>query len=160
MISLRPITEAEFARWRTLTVAPYAADKVRTGHWSEAESLEQAENELRSLLPQGLRSQGHLFFTIEAANGEAVGVVWVAMAKRAFGQIGFVYDLVVWPKYRRQGYALSAMQALERQVSNLGLKGLALHVFGHNDAAQALYARLGFGATNINMFKPLPSSGV
>lgn len=29
----------------------------------------------------------------------------------------------------------------------------ALHVFGHNVGAQALYAKLGFRPTNINLFK-------
>jgi predicted GNAT family acetyltransferase len=31
----------------------------------------------------------------------------------------------------------------------------ALHVFGHNTTAQALYAKLGYSPTNINLFKAL-----
>jgi RimJ/RimL family protein N-acetyltransferase len=41
----------------------------------------------------------------------------------------------------------------------LGLSGIALHVFGHNHGAQALYAKLGFVATNINLFKSLVHQG-
>jgi len=155
MTHLRPVTADEFARWRAQTIAPYAADKVRTGRWLESESLGEAEKELVSLLPTGLQSPGHVFFTIEAESGAAVGVIWIARAERAYGPIGYIYDLVVWPEYRRQGYAAQAMRLLEEEAASLGFCGLALHVFGHNKPAQDLYAKLGYQPTNINMFKPL-----
>jgi len=41
----------------------------------------------------------------------------------------------------------------------LGLSGIALHVFGHNSGAQALYASLGYQITNLNLFKPLTPTG-
>ena len=44
---------------------------------------------------------------------------------------------------------------MEAEVQKRGLAGIALHVFGHNTGAQALYHRLGFVTTNINMFKQL-----
>jgi ribosomal protein S18 acetylase RimI-like enzyme len=153
------MTADEFSRWRAQTIPPYAADKVRTGRWSEAESLAEAEKELMSLLPDGLQSLGHEFFTIESESGAKVGVIWIARAERAFGPIGYIYDLVVWPEYRRQGYGAQAMRALEAEATILGFHGLALHVFGHNRSAQDLYAKLGYLPTNINMFKPLRHSG-
>lgn len=88
-----------------------------------------------------------------------VGVIWIAKAERAFGSIGFIYDLVVWPEHRRQGYAAQATRALEEEATRLGLQGLALHVFGHNAPAQDLYVKLGYQPTNISMFKPLRHSG-
>ncbi len=49
------------------------------------------------------------------------------------------------------------------QAQKRGLSGIALHVFGQNTGAQALYQKLGYLPTNINMFKPLvtdtPASG-
>ncbi|MBC7620567.1 MAG: GNAT family N-acetyltransferase [Candidatus Saccharibacteria bacterium] len=59
------------------------------------------------------------------------------------------------PAHRRPGHAVAAFAALEKQVLALGLSGMGLHVFAHNTAAHALYAKLGFAATNINMFKVL-----
>jgi ribosomal protein S18 acetylase RimI-like enzyme len=153
MTRLRSLTADEFFRWRAQTVPAYAADKVRTGRWSEAESLEV------SLLPDGAQSPGHIFFAVEADSGTSVGVIWIARAERAFGPVGYIYDLVVWPEYRRQGYAEQAMRALEEEARNLGFHGLALHVFGHNRSARDLYAKLGYEPTNINMFKPLPHPG-
>ena len=159
MTRLRPMTADEFSQWRAQTIPPYAADKVRTGRWSESESLVEAEKEFLSLLPSGLNSPGHVFFTIQAESGAAVGAIWIAKSERAFGPIGYVYDLVVWPEYRRQGYAVQAMRALEEEVRCLGYRGLALHVFGHNSSAQALYTKLGYQPTNISMFKPLRQTG-
>jgi ribosomal protein S18 acetylase RimI-like enzyme len=158
MTRLRAMTSDEFSRWRAQTVPAYAADKVRTGRWSDAESLSEAEKELSALLPEGLLSPNHIFFTIES--GEiSVGALWICRAERAFGPIGYIYDLVVWPEYRRNGHAKQAMLALEVEAERLGFQGLALHVFGHNKSAQDLYVSLGYQPTNINMFKALPRRG-
>ncbi len=159
MTRLRPMTPAEFIRWRAQAVPAYAADKVRMGRWSEQESLAEAEKEFSALLPQGQETPGHVLFTIESNSGLNVGALWVAREERATGAIGFIYDLVVWPEYRRQGHATSAMRALEREAVTLGFRGLALHVFAHNKTAQELYAKLGYAPTNINMFKPLAETG-
>lgn len=155
MTHLRLMTPEEFSRWRAQTTPAYAADKVRIGRWSEAESLAEAEKELSTLLPDGHHSPGHIFFTIEAEPGASVGALWIAKTERAFGSIGYIYDLVVWPEYRRKGYAAQAMRALETEAEKLGFQGLALHVFGHNKFARDLYCKLGYEPTNINMFKPL-----
>jgi ribosomal protein S18 acetylase RimI-like enzyme len=37
----------------------------------------------------------------------------------------------------------------------MGLAGIALHVFGHNQSARALYEKLGYAPTNLNLYKPL-----
>lgn len=40
-----------------------------------------------------------------------------------------------------RGHAYQALRVLETHVQGMGLHGLALHVFGHNHAARALYAK-------------------
>jgi len=159
MTRLRPMTPAEFTHWRAQSIPTYAADKVRSGRWKAAESLAEAEKELAQLLPEGLQTAGHTHFTIEDQAGRSVGALWVARAERAAGPIGYIYDLVVWPEHRKKGHARRAMQALEHEAVGLGFRGLALHVFGHNRPARALYRELGYEPTNINMFKPLVEAG-
>ena len=44
-------------------------------------------------------------------------------------------------------------EQLELIVTALGLSTIGLHVFGHNRGARALYAKLGYGVTGINMMK-------
>lgn len=81
-----------------------------------------------------------------------------ARAAQAVCPTGFIYDLVVWPAHRRQGHAAAALRALECEARALGLQALSLHVFGHNHAAQRLYARLGYAPTSIHMAKPLDAA--
>ena len=45
--------------------------------------------------------------------------------------------------------------AVETRVRELGLGAIALHVFGHNAPARALYASLGYEPTNLHLLKKL-----
>jgi ribosomal protein S18 acetylase RimI-like enzyme len=80
-------------------------------------------------------------------------MVWFALKERAGTQIAHLYNIEISPGHQHQGHAQRALRALEKEVQRLGLSGIALHVFGHNTSAQALYTKLGYVPTNINMFK-------
>ena len=150
----------EFAAYVEQAIPEFARDKVASGQWSEASSLELSRQGYDELLPQGLTTPENFLFTVrEAATQKAVGALWYALQERAGRHIAYVYDVLVESQYRRRGYATQAFQALEAAASSLGLSGVALHVFGHNKAAQALYAKLGYQATNVVMFKEVPSAG-
>ena len=82
-------------------------------------------------------------------------MLWIAAEQRGAHKAAYVYDVIVHPAHRRQGHALAAFAALEKQVLALGLSGIGLQVFAHYTAAHALYVKLGFAATNSNMFKVL-----
>ncbi|MBK9608808.1 MAG: GNAT family N-acetyltransferase [Betaproteobacteria bacterium] len=95
------------------------------------------------------------FFTILDARSAPVGMLWFAVQTRFNARIAYVYDVGVRPERQREGHALRAFAALEDEVRKLGLAGIALHVFGHNTGARALYARLGYQPTNISLYKQL-----
>lgn len=157
--TIRPITEAEYAAWVAQAVPAYAADKVASGAWTQALALEMSRKEYESLLPQGKDTvDNHLYAILDDA-GELVGTLWFAAQDRGDSRIAYVYDVEVLPEHRRQGHARRAFEALEGEASRLGLAGIALHVFGHNHAAQALYAALGYEPTNINLYKPIGGTG-
>jgi len=152
------MNSAEYEAWASNAVTGYAEDKVASGQWSQEESLELSRREHQELLPQGLASAGNHLFKILATSGDSVGDLWFAEAMK-FGQpIAYVYNVEIAPEHRRKGYAYQALQALEQEIRGLGLQGVALHVFGHNQAARALYAKLGYEPTNINLFKRLPAA--
>lgn len=65
------------------------------------------------------------------------------------------YEIVIHAQFQRQGHARRAFRALEDKVRQVGLSGIALHVFGHNTGARALYESLGYASTSIAMFKPV-----
>jgi ribosomal protein S18 acetylase RimI-like enzyme len=157
--TIRPITAAEYAAWVAEAVPAYAADKVASGAWAAGLALELSRKEFESLLPQGKDTADNYLYSILDSAGKPVGTIWFAAQDRGNSRIAYVYDVEVLPEHRRQGHARRAFEALEREASGLGLAGIALHVFGHNHAAQALYAGLGYEPTNINLYKPIGGVG-
>ena len=150
---LVPMTQAQFDAFFCETVPAYADDKVAAGQWPRSEALARSQAEFDQLLPQGLATPDNLLYALTDDEGAQVGVLWVSVQERAGQRIAYIYDVSVRPERQREGHASRAFAALDEIVRELGLAGVALHVFGHNTAARALYERLGFRATNISMFK-------
>lgn len=159
MVTLMPMTEPEYLAYVEQAIPAYAADKVASGQWPPSEALERSRRSLDELLPRGRDTPDNHLFTLVDETGVAVGMLWIAALERAGLRIAYVYDVSVRPEQRRKGHAASAFAALEVKARELGLCGIALHVFGHNADAFALYTKLGYQATNINMFKPLAPAG-
>lgn len=121
-------------------------DKVVSGQWSEADSLEKSKTGHDELLPQGLHTPENYLFTVQDASGCGVGVLWFAIKRKFDKPIAFVFDIDMEPGFQRQGHGLRAFKALEAKVFELGLTGIALHVFGGNHAARALYEKATVGS--------------
>ena len=158
MTILAPLDEAGFTRYMAVAIPRYASEKVASGEWREAQSLELARAAFTRMLPEGLATPGNFLFELrEGAAGSPIGLLWFAVQERAGQAIAYVYEVEVMPEHRRKGHARRAFQALESRAAELGLAGIALHVFGHNSGARQLYEDMGYRATNISMFKPLPA---
>lgn len=155
MTVLAPMTDADFAIFRAAAVTGYAAEKVASGQWSPAQSLELSRKNFDELLPEGLNTVDHYLYCVLDAQGQAVGTLWIAAKEQAGKRIAYIYDIEIRSEHRRRGHAARALGAAEDEARRLGLCGIGLHVFGHNTGARALYEALGYRTTNINMFKPL-----
>lgn len=156
MTILTLMTQNEFLAFAEEAVPAFAADKIASGHWSPDEALELSRKSFDELLPHGLASGDNFLFTIrDPANQVNVGTVWIAVQERAGKRIAHVYNVIVQPAHQRKGHATRAFLALENEVRSLGLSGIALNVFCHNADAHALYVKLGYQPTNINMFKAI-----
>ncbi|HEX5682535.1 MAG TPA: GNAT family N-acetyltransferase [Ideonella sp.] len=154
--SLQRMTEAAYVRFTEAAVADYADDNVAAGRWPAEGALERSRLEQERLLPQGLATPGQHLFTIhDDASGAAVGVLWLSVTEHPGGRSGYVYDVAIDPPHRRRGHARAAFLALEAVARELGVDDIGLHVFAHNEGAQALYLALGYEPTGINMKKRL-----
>jgi ribosomal protein S18 acetylase RimI-like enzyme len=149
-----------FGPYVQASIAGYAEDNVASGRWPCEGALERSRAEFESLLPLGLATPDNHIFEIRAVEGgPAVGAIWIAVQERGGLRTAFVFDVAIHAAWRRQGHAMRAFQALENLGRELGVASIGLHVFGHNPGAQALYAKLGYQVTGINMQKVLAQQG-
>lgn len=134
----------------------YTADKLAAGNVAPENAEEAIRNEIAQLLPQGMQTPNHTFFRIcDADSGEKVGLLWTYFDPQDPRQQAFVYDIEIEPAHRRRGFASQGLLALEPYLRARGVRRIGLHVFGFNTGAQALYRKLGYEITNIQMAKQL-----
>ncbi len=152
MLELVPMTESDFAAWLDNAQKNYAAEKVAAGTWLPDEAKARSEADHAQLLPQGLGTLNHHFFLLKDGD-QAVGSLWYNIATDGLKTNVFLYDLLIYEPFRRKGYGLQAMQGLEAHIRPQGYKSIALHVFGHNQAAQELYKKAGYGVADLIMEK-------
>lgn len=151
------MTEAEYEAFLEWAIPDYAQDKVRSGTWPEAEALERSEAQYRELLPQGPHTPGQYLFTVRDARlDSSVGMLWFSLDPDRPGKPGLLYQFKIEEAFRRQGYGLAALRALEDRVRALGGGAILLHVFGHNTPARALYEKAGYEITDLVMARALP----
>ncbi|GGR22859.1 hypothetical protein GCM10008957_38650 [Deinococcus ruber] len=150
------MTDQTFQQFLAHTVPQYAAEKVRSGEWSSQEAQARGEGEFRMLLPQGIGTPQNILYDLyDPAVGQNVGVLWYALRQNGSQVSAFVYEIEIYPDYRRRGYATRAFELLEQDAAGHGAGSVQLHVFGHNHVARALYERLGFSPTNLLLRKNL-----
>ncbi|MBU9835843.1 GNAT family N-acetyltransferase [Rahnella sp. L72c] len=137
-------------------VSDYARENVSSGRWQQENALIRSQGEITRLLPQGLATPDNYLFEIRTeADGETAGYIWFAVSERQGERSAFIYEVSVFPQFRRQGHARAAFLQLEEKVRGLGLTSVGLNVFYKNSAAQALYSSLGYAPTNLTMVKAL-----
>lgn len=156
VVTLVPMTEAEYEAFLEWAIPDYAQDNVRSGTWPEAEALQRSEEQYRELLPQGLHTPGQYLFTVRDPKlDSSVGLLWFSLELARPGKPAFLYQFKIEEAFRRQGYGLAALRALEEKVRALGAGAILLHVFGHNAPARTLYEKAGYATIDLVMAKGL-----
>jgi ribosomal protein S18 acetylase RimI-like enzyme len=158
MVHLNPMTESEFQAYTKGAVEELARERVREGDWQPADALHKAEQEFLRMLPQGVHTQNQYLLSIQADQTDLnVGMLWFALRGTAPHLAAFIYDFLISEQFRQRGYGTQALSALDEKAKELGVDTIALHVFGHNQAAIALYQKAGYAITNLQMAKKLNS---
>jgi ribosomal protein S18 acetylase RimI-like enzyme len=156
MVHLVPMSSTSYEIYMENSMASYAEEKVRSGSWAAETALELSRQSRQKLLPGGFETPGHHFFSImEEQSGQEVGCIWYGRMEEAGQTIAFVYDFLIFEEHRRKGYGLQALQALDEEIRRRGLKRIALHVFGQNRSAQALYEKAGYKVVDFIMARSL-----
>jgi RimJ/RimL family protein N-acetyltransferase len=156
MVKLVPMTDLDFQGWLVGAVKEYAGEKVKSGNWPAADAQKRSEAEFKKYLPEGPATKNaYMYSILDEALDVKVGMIWFTVFDDMAKPYAFILDLRIYDEFQRKGYGSQAMQAVEEKVKELGLDTVSLHVFGHNHAARALYEKLGYEITNINMTKKL-----
>lgn len=156
MTTLVPMRAEIYAEYIESSIAGYAEENVASRRWPEEGAIERSRNEFNSLLPLGLATPDNYLYEIRADHADTtVGYIWLAVVVRHGIRTGYIYDVEIKERYRRNGHARQAFLALEPIAAGLGVGSIGLHVFGQNTGAQSLYQQLGYAVTGINMQKQL-----
>ena len=155
MVTLRPMTDDEFAALKAELYASYPEERARAtggGDVSE-EEIAAGRRQIDELMAEGLHSKAHHYWKIVAPEVGAVGDLWVMVddAKHR----AFIYSIGTDPGYRERGYGQQALEALEAQMRPLGVTQIALNVWGDNHVARRLYERMGYQPQAILMAKEI-----
>lgn len=155
-MKLVPMTDAEYTDYLKLLIPDYAADHVRAGNWTAEEAEGKATAEQQEFLPDGPHTPDHYLYTLHVdEEDKPVGIIWMGIMRRSIQPRAFIYDIIIYEDYRRRGYGGEALRAIEEKARELGLKNIALHVFGHNNGARTLYDKSGYVVTDYIMAKDL-----
>ena len=99
------------------------------------------------------------FVLVAESDGEVVGYVFGGTEGDDFmvlrGPAGMLYDLVVDPRYRKQGIGSRLIEAAFAALRKLGAPRVILFTADRNHGAQQLFARAGFRRTMIEMTREL-----
>lgn len=156
MTDLSPMNDAFYLQFLEKMADDYAIENVKSGRWPQENALARSRAEIARLLPLGTATPDNYLFEIKAGiEGKTAGYIWLAVSDRQGERSAFIYEVSVFPEFRRQGHARAAFLQLEDKVHELGLQSIGLNVFYHNSAAQALYTSLGYAPTNLTMVKAL-----
>jgi ribosomal protein S18 acetylase RimI-like enzyme len=140
----RPMTDDEFAEWLPRLTDRYAGDMVEHAGASAERARAKAVAEIGQLFPGGKPADGQVVFALETDAGR-VGELWFAERDNELtGRALWIYDIHVDEAFRRQGLGRAAMQFVEDEARRRGVSGIALNVFGGNEAARSLYRSLGY----------------
>lgn len=153
MVTLRPMTEDEFATLKTELYASYPEERARAtgGGVVTEEEIAAGRRQIDELMGEGLQSKEHHYWKIVAPQDGPVGDLWVMVddAKHR----AFIYFIGTDAAYRGRGYGQHALEALEAAMRPLGVTQIALNVWGDNVVARRLYERVGYQPQAIYMTK-------
>ena len=153
MLTLRPMTEAEFERYYATGVDDYAQERARNLHTSLEQERVEAARQYAELLEDGLQTPDQHLWSVTLDTGEAVGMLWVSINPER--RSAFIFDIAVDPAHRGKGYGRQTLTLLEDELRPMGITRIGLNVFSDNDTAINLYRSQGYSVTNFNMQKDI-----
>jgi ribosomal protein S18 acetylase RimI-like enzyme len=152
MVALVEMTQEELNEYLEHAIDGLAQELMKANAWSAEQSLAAAVQSFDTALPGRVVGSADQFLRTIIADGQKVGVLWYGLRGE---REAFVWDLLIYPTWRNQGIAKSAMLAMEQELRTMQITRITLNVFAHNSVAARLYSAVGYRALTIRMAKEL-----
>lgn len=153
-ITLVPISLQRFSSWLAWSQTEYKTDLIATGETPRA-AEKHANEAFKRAFPAGTPAPGNSVFDLVNDTGQIVGYLWIGRDNSDDASSWWVWDVVVEPEHRGQGYGRAAMQLAEDHARGEGARTLGLSVFGFNAVARGMYESAGYETTSVKMRKQL-----
>ena len=153
-ITLVPIARQRFPSWLKRSQSEYKTDLIAIGETPRA-AEEHSSDVLGRAFPSGAPTPGNTVFDLVNDTGQIVGYLWIGRDNSDDASSWWVWDVLVDPEHRGQGYGRAAMQLAEDHARAEGARTLGLSVFGFNAVARAMYESAGYETTSVKMRKQL-----
>lgn len=151
-VTLRPMTDDEYAVYRARNVPAYADELVRSRGMSREKATADSEDTFPVTLAEAT-GDGYLFRLLADGSREA-GWMWLGVSERSPSSL-FVFDVEIEEEQQGRGLGRAAMLAAEDLARDKGFSSMSLNVFGWNTRAQNLYRSLGYEVQAMQMVKLL-----
>ena len=119
------------------------------GFQVDEEFLRDYDRQLR----QASRDPAERLWVLEES-GQVCGLVWAALITTMVDQlVGYIKNVYVVPQCRRRGHGQQLLATAEQWFRDEGVEKAALDGSVDNEAALALYERMGYRVTRLRMEK-------
>ena len=153
VVTLRPMTEAEYGAYVPHAIETYALDLARNNLVSEEEGWARSRRSFDTELPDGIHTADQRLFIAEDVEGRLVGYLW--LARKPETDTLFIYDIEVVAERRGEGFGRSLMEHVEVEGRAMGLGRIELNVHADNEVARSLYESAGYREMRRQMVKLL-----
>ncbi|NQV37484.1 MAG: GNAT family N-acetyltransferase [Candidatus Marinimicrobia bacterium] len=150
MIELKHMTDQEYDEFFPIVVDSYTNELVKNMKMDVELARTRSLDETNKLLPDGLNTENHYFYSITNQNGMNVGGIWIQITKKS--KLAFIFFIHIKESYRRQGYGKKALAQLENKLRDYAINRIQLNVFENNDA-QKLYEKMDYKIVSHTMQK-------
>lgn len=142
-VTIRKMTNDEFARFYAWSVENQAKELMEELGLSQADATREAKKEVTEMLPNGLHTEHNDLMTV-VAEGKNVGFIWTLYEESNGQKQVFLCDFAIWQPHRRKGYGAAALSLAEKNAAERNCQKSVLFVSDANAAAKALYTKCGY----------------
>jgi GNAT superfamily N-acetyltransferase len=149
------MTKTEFESFMEISMKDHIRSQILAGNWTEENGPRNMELLRLELLPVGLDTRDHFFYSVKDETGRIAGGLWFMVQSSGDKRFIYVVDIQVFKEFRRRGYASQAFMFMEEKARELGIDHIYLNVFEHNVTARWMYEKLGYIGESDLMVKQL-----